>query len=99
MIDGITGLGLSDQDRWLVLETCGIGMVIPRFTEAGMMDINISGASGATISWGHDAITAAGGYYQLCWCGGPQVEEPCSTADDFLTNAGRLAMIGPSPLG
>ena len=92
-IDGILGEGLrTDTDNVLVLETCGVNQVVPRFSGAGVFtDISRSGAS---VSWGAAPNTAAGGGYRLCWCS----QSACSTPSDFQVDFGSLLLLGVAPL-
>jgi hypothetical protein len=66
VIDGITGPGLSNNDRYLVMETCGVVDVLPRTPFDGGSTTTLH--DGTTVSWGSVAATAAGGEYRLCWC-------------------------------
>ena len=74
----ILGLGISDEDRFWVLETCGAFAALPRFPASGLSaplsDANSSTGStyfaitSTAISWGLTAVTAQGGDFRLCWC-------------------------------
>ena len=92
-VDGILGEGLLETDSVLVLETCGMNEVVPRFSGSGFFT-NIS-RSGASISWGGTQNTAAGGNYRLCWC---SADFPCNVAKDFQVDFGSLVLLGVSPL-
>ena len=66
VIDSVLGLGLSSNDSYLLLATCGIPSITQRFTGSGhAVDI---ATGGTTVSWGVVPLTAAGGAYRLCWC-------------------------------
>jgi hypothetical protein len=102
-IDGILGEGLSNTDRFEILDTCGVPQLIPRFASAGMSASVM--LTGARVTWGSTPMTSAGGRYRLCWCAGfgPQDTNTsqffaCSTADRFVVDAGELTVVGPSPL-
>ena len=51
--------------------------------------------SGASVSWGAQTVSAAGGLYRLCWCAGAIT---CSAAEDFNTDVCALVIVGASPL-
>jgi hypothetical protein len=94
VVEGVMGTGLSDHSRILVLDVCGTNTIVPNFGDSGIVS-NVL-ASGATVSWGSAAVTAAGGQYRLCWCA--SVSMACSLAEQFRTDAGNLMILGPSPL-
>jgi hypothetical protein len=93
-LDGITGLDLSSKDRFLVLDTCTRGGLLPRFPEAALM-VSVD-RSGAQVSWGDTAVTSAGGQHRLCWCAG--LSFSCSISEHFSTDMGTFTIIGVSPL-
>jgi hypothetical protein len=92
--DGILGTHLSAGDHVTVLDTCGISHNVPRFGKAGRaQDVT---SSGAIVAWESSAaVTAAGGQYRICWCA---KDYSCSLAEEFRTDAGRLTLLGVSPL-
>ena len=92
-VDGILGEGLREADSVLVLGTCGVEQVVPRFSGSGFFT-NIS-RSGASVSWGGTPNTAAGGDYRLCWC---SADSACSMPADFQVDFGSLALLGVSSL-
>ena len=63
-IAGILGPG-AELGSFLVQDVCGEVGILPRFTNAGLME---SGSDG-DVYWGTAAVTAAGGLYRLCWAG------------------------------
>jgi hypothetical protein len=67
-LDGLVGNHLMSSDLLTVLDTCGTHFVVPRFADKGRI-AEVSN-SGAVVSWGTVAISAAGGIYQICWCSG-----------------------------
>ena len=82
----------------MVLDTCGTaqGMIL-RFPLVGRTDP--AGQSGASVSFGTTLVSAAGGEYRLCWCkagGFTPFERSCNWAEDFLVDAGRMYLRGPS---
>ena len=104
VLDGLLGHHTQAGDRLTVLDTCGSEVeladgahdgyaVIPRFSLSGSSTTLT--ASGAVVNWGTEAVTAAGGEYRLCWC---SAGYECSRGADFRTDAGRLVLIGVSPL-
>ena len=92
--DGVVGVQLSVSDRFLLLDTCGMGSAPS--TLGHVSSASSALASGKIVSWGNTALTAAGGHYRLCWCAGAR--HLCDIADQFRTDAGTLTMVGPSPL-
>ena len=91
-VKGIKGEALSDLDSVLVLETCGIAEIVPRFAGMGLVT-NVT-RGGASLSWGV-RNTAAGGTYRLCWCSGFFT---CRTPQHFRVDFGSLLMLGVAPL-
>lgn len=87
----MAGLFLTQGDRYLVMDTCDQGDLVPGFP-AGGRALHTT-ASGSAASWGMDPVTARGGRYALCWCAG---SFPCSTAEHFRVGAGVLTLLGPS---
>ena len=78
-VDGLTGIDWTRSgDRVAVLDTCGLPLAVPRWGNEGIA-VEFAGVdSGAWISWDHTSISAAGGSYRLCWCGGA-LSEPNRT--------------------
>ena len=87
-IHGLTGTYLSEQDSFMVLNTCGHHAPVPRFSN-GVVSVT---RSGATVRFG--TVTAAGGLYHLCWCSAQR----CSLGSDFEVTAAKLLILGPEPL-
>ena len=88
-IHGLTGTHMSNQDKFMVLNTCGHHGLVPRFAGGGFAAVSRSGAS---VTFGHS--TSAGGLYHLCWCS----SSSCSLGEDFQVPAAELWMLGPEPL-
>jgi hypothetical protein len=109
LLDGLEGVGLSDSDMTMVLDTCsmvqGDPNVVGKFPVGGLtMDV---GASGAIVSWGSAIVTSHGGVSRLCWCAGqyrPSISASnetvsgCDSAEGFRVDFGALTIVGPSPL-
>ena len=102
-VDPVEGLGLTSNDSYLVLDTCGVAAAVPRFSSAGWAS-SIS-ASGAIVSWGEVVVTAGGGEYRLCWCkgisgtsqhfdGSSNYSSSCESPLDFISDVGTLLLIG-----
>ena len=89
-IDGITGHGLTDDDKVLVLHTCGNVAHVGGFPGYGAM--RFTSASGASVFWA-SPVTALGGQYRLCWCSSGQ---HCSSGEQFRTDFGSFTLVGPS---
>lgn len=102
----ITGLGLSDADRILVMETCGASSTIPNLPADGVILLTTrysnwsASPSGLamlnTAPW-TDPVTAAAGRYRMCWCSSLG---DCETGDDVprVVDIGLFMLIGPTPL-
>ena len=64
---GITGVGLSNGDRTMVLRYCDTDLYIARFPNNGYSDPAVD--NGTTVTWAGAAatiVTAPGGFYKLC---------------------------------
>ncbi|CAE7355974.1 agaA33 [Symbiodinium natans] len=96
LLDAIAGVALSTADRYHILDTCGSSPGPPKFTGAGVDEVNSSlRLSESIVSWGQSPVTAPGGSYRICWCAAGQV---CSAAEDFVIDIGGLTLVGPTPL-
>ena len=73
-----TGIELDEAGHhsYMILDTCGINSVI----------------EGLPYNWAIEVVTAAGGTYQLCWCGSSN----CTVAAEFLLPFGQVQVLGPS---
>ena len=100
-VNSVEGLGLTNNDSYLVLDTCGVSAVVPRFSFAGSA-LSLS-ASGAAVSWGEVTVTAAGGEYRLCWCkeiaqswhdSPNNYSSNCESPTNFISDVGTLLLIG-----
>ena len=102
-VNSVQGLGLSSNDSYVVLDTCGIPTAVPGFSSAGRAS-SLS-ASGTVVSWGEVAVTAAGGEYRLCWCNEVSVisshfgnslnySSSCQSPADFIADVGTLLLMG-----
>lgn len=101
------GQDLGDGDRILVLDTCGLFTVPPRFVNKGMSDdLTVHGSNAhwggykdCDEPWNFDCRgvrpTAQGADYRLCWCGHNYT---CDKPYDFRVDMGMLMMVGPNPL-
>ena len=93
----ITGVGLSNGDRTMVLRYCNTDLYISRFPNDGYSDPAVD--NGTTITWaGADTapLTAPGGFYKLCWCAASQT---CTrSGSNFRVEYGQLYIVGPAPL-
>ncbi|CAE8585944.1 unnamed protein product, partial [Polarella glacialis] len=92
-LEAFTGHGLSDGDKLVALDTCALALAPQRFPWMAQ-PINAL-ATGATVSFGTNPVTGAGGRYRLCWCARGM---SCSTFEDFLVDLGHLELVGPAPL-
>ncbi|CAJ1351240.1 unnamed protein product, partial [Effrenium voratum] len=97
MLRSFEGFGLSGG-HVLVLDTCGVGKAIDRFSLAGMVREVL--ASGSQMVWA--SVTARGGIYRLCWRDAPHdanatyMSESAGTPSDFRVDMGSLTVVGPS---
>jgi hypothetical protein len=89
---GVTGEGLQDGDRIMLLEKCGEGTKVVGFPNN---DIAVAADLGASYNFpGSDNVVTAGGHeYEMCWCG--KDVGVCASPANFLVNAGTLKLIGP----
>ena len=88
---GITGIGLQDGDRIMILKVCGEGPIVPGFPNA---DIAIATGGGGSYSFGADNYIRAGGAeYAMCWCQTSNANV-CTGPTNFLTPAGLLIVSG-----
>ena len=101
-LDGLLGIGLSESDVVLVMDTCASPNVIPLFTNAGL--VQEVGRSGSYVSWSSTEITSSGGTYRLCWCTNRQVNttdsnitQVCQRLDNFV-DFGSLVLRAPYTL-
>lgn len=96
ILTSVAGYELANEDRWLVLDTCGTPSVPYGIFVDPTSNQTLTYMTGPyfNIVW-QTPITAAGGYYSLCWCSGAVA---CSTTDDFRVSFGTLTLAGPSPL-
>ena len=63
----ISGTWLSTEDRYLVLDTCGVQGASVLQSAGVPIGESVTGY-GTEVSWGAFPVTAAGGEYRLCWC-------------------------------
>ena len=103
----LTGLDLGNDDRIMVLETCGSFSAPLRFTGGGVSDLATE--NGTRVNWGREPTcmqpynfdcqgvrpTSQGGNFRLCWCAHNYT---CAAASDFRVDMGHLAFLGPHPL-
>ena len=94
--DGITGQYLSNQDVYLVADTCATTLGLRRFLGSSSFSTSVT-ESGARVSFGSVPVTAAGGHFMLCWCSGT-LGNGCSSPAHFQVIAGTLSLLGPAPL-
>ena len=94
-IGGIDGIGLSNSDSIMVLQTCATASVVPRFPLSGQAEILVG--EGSEAAW-VTAVSAPGGIYQLCWCSELDSNITGCAAPDHAVSFGSLAILGPSPM-
>ena len=94
-ISGIDGIGLSNSDSIMVLQTCATASVVPRFPLSGQVEILVG--EGSEAAW-VTAVSAPGGIYQLCWCSELDRNITGCAAPDHAVSFGSLAILGPSPM-
>ena len=104
-IDSITGFGLDNDARMMIMDTCGGEVYLRGLPENGRFQVIT--ASGSTGSWGPVSLSSAGGQYRLCWCG--PLQSPISwnassgfassacEVSDFTLDMGAFHILGPVP--
>ena len=104
-IDSITGFGLDNDARMMIMDTCGGDAYLKGLPENGRFQVIT--ASGSTGSWGSMSLSSAGGQYRLCWCG--PLQSPISwnassgfassacEVSDFTLDMGAFHILGPVP--
>ena len=94
VLSGLTGQELSDEDNYLLADTCSVDFAdVRRLPENGFV-VAVS-SSGATLEWPNAYPTAQGGAYRLCWCAGAV---DCSVRSSFRIDVGEFTLVGPQPL-
>ena len=94
-IAGIEGRGFQEADRLFVMDTCSVSSAaVSGFTNGASSFLENNGTA---FSWGSMRVTAAGGIYELCWCGATD-GEGCDTAQNALVTLGSLTLVGVNPL-
>jgi hypothetical protein len=67
----MSGMYLSDDDEYLMLDTCGTGDAVPRAPDMGYLPVFLGKQvqrGNDTVTLGNTVTTAPGGQYRLCWC-------------------------------
>jgi hypothetical protein len=90
-IDAIVSVSASDNDRFMVLQTCGTDALVPGFPASG---VGVAASSGAAVAWGSELVTVFAGTYRLCWCA--DQHHSCSQAEEFDIDVLGLRLVGPS---
>ena len=78
----------------MIMDTCGTIAVVPKFPNAAQSEVVMLG--GRYHSWGTASISSPGGQYRLCWCAGGAHTHECDSALDFIVDAGRFTIVGPT---
>ena len=99
---GISGTGLKLEDRFLILDTCGLtGFVLgasatlhslPEYNVTLMNQSDEAGAGPLGVAWRDPMMVPSAGIYELCWCSG---HSSCSLPEDFQVSAGTVTLRGP----
>eukprot|EP00930_Biecheleria_cincta_P083164 TRINITY_DN72788_c0_g1_i1.p1 TRINITY_DN72788_c0_g1~~TRINITY_DN72788_c0_g1_i1.p1 ORF type:complete len:2783 (+),score=391.35 TRINITY_DN72788_c0_g1_i1:96-8444(+) len=91
---GLTGEGLADGDRMMILTECGSGTAVPGFPNE---DIAVASGGGSSYTFGssNNMVTAGGAEYEMCWCQGDS-QHVCTGPPNFRTKAGILILSGAS---
>ena len=88
---GLVGEGLSDLNKYAVLTHCGRSPAVSGMPNDGISDFGTT----QKVYWGfatEEPLTAGGGYYKICWCGGGSA---CAVPEDFKVLVGTLVVVGP----
>jgi hypothetical protein len=105
-ISGVTGYGLIDGDRMMLLSQCGqeepVSTRLPNGGVLGFPQDDILVATSGTYSFGADnpVISASGGIYRMCWCSKYQdvqqlISNVCASPSNFITDVGQVTVRGP----
>eukprot|EP00931_Biecheleriopsis_adriatica_P035738 TRINITY_DN20592_c0_g1_i2.p1 TRINITY_DN20592_c0_g1~~TRINITY_DN20592_c0_g1_i2.p1 ORF type:complete len:1891 (-),score=352.02 TRINITY_DN20592_c0_g1_i2:78-5615(-) len=87
-ISGISGEGLTNNDKIMAMINCGAGSSPDEgFDEGGLSLATFGGGTTYTLPRSRMA-----GVYQICWCAGEQM---CRNSWDFDVSLGRLDVGGP----
>ena len=105
-LSDMRGQHLDVADKLVLLDTCAVSTIPARTVMGGraVQDLTGSGASLSFSTTNVAALTAAGGFYRLCWCAGSNdadldtTDYPCVRNDDFRVDAGFVHLVGPAPL-
>ena len=85
---GISGIGLTGAEEFVVLDTCGTNFQVHRFPGGGFA----ANFSGSHLDWGSGILSASGGSYRLCAC----VLGTCNSQVDYPVDIGELVVLGPT---
>ena len=83
----------TPQDTVMVLDTCAHISPVPGWPAGGVFS-NLE-SSGARLNFGAIAVTAAAGYYSLCWCADGR---QCRNGGEEFVTIGEVLLLGPAPL-
>ena len=97
IIDKITGYGLSYDDSYAILDTCGLVSQPYAGTFSILQTSNFTkSASAITTRWLSEDVIVHGGSYRLCWCADWNHNSTnCNHARDHRVDFGTLHMLGP----
>jgi hypothetical protein len=110
VLEDVTGSSLNQLDQIAILSTCGMlegngrfphDRRIPAAPTGGLPNLtlgNLPSLDGTRHRWATDEISAAGGYYRLCWCAYNDQNYPCSGYEEFRVDFGELLIVGPAKL-
>ena len=87
-LDGITGHGTGTSAEFVIMDTCGASDSQILFYDSPL--------ASTAHSWEDFVLSLPGAYYRMCWCAASTY--PCSVADNFKVDFGRLLVVGPYPL-
>ena len=87
-LDGITGHGTGTSAEFVIMDTCGASDSHILFYD--------SPVASTAHSWEDFVLSLPGAYYRMCWCAASTY--PCSVAESFKVDFGRLLVVGPYPL-
>ena len=87
--NSISGIGLSGDEQFVALDTCGSQDTVRGFPDAGFAR---NWSAQGRLDWGSEVLSASGGTYRLCVCA---LGTACNSQVDYALDIGALWVQGP----